>query len=87
MHTVVLTRGVVYLMASMREATFRRQLARNIKRLRLKAGLVQEDVEEYGVNVKQYQRIERGLVNPKTFTIYKLSKAFKCTPNDILGLK
>ncbi len=50
--------------------------------MRLKRKMTQDDVSEFGVDVKQYQRIERGLVNPKAYTLYKLSKAFKCSVED-----
>ncbi|MBF0104252.1 MAG: helix-turn-helix transcriptional regulator [Deltaproteobacteria bacterium] len=49
--------------------------------IRIKKGYVQEYVENYGVNVKQYQRIERGLVNVTAHTLYRLSCAFRCSIN------
>ena len=69
----------------MNEKEFNQKLGKKIKKLRLQAGLIQEDVEEFDINVKQYQRIERGLVNPRAYTLYKLCKAFKCSPDDIFS--
>lgn len=69
----------------MSEKEFILQLGQKLRKLRLKAGLTQEDVEAFDVNVKQYQRIERGIVNPRAYTLFKLCKAFKCSPNNIFG--
>ena len=66
----------------MKESEFVKRLGKKIKSLRLKRKMTQDDVSEFGIDVKQYQRIERGLVNPKAFTLYKLSKAFKCSVED-----
>jgi transcriptional regulator with XRE-family HTH domain len=63
----------------MTESSFTHKLSKKIRLMRLKRKMTQDDVSEYGVDVKQYQRIERGLVNPKAYTLYKLSKAFKCS--------
>lgn len=67
----------------MTEKQFRKAFGKRIKALRLKAKLIQEDLEEFEVNVKHYQRMERGLVNPQAFTVLKLCQAFRCTPNDL----
>jgi DNA-binding XRE family transcriptional regulator len=80
---VVLIRGPL-ISGAVSVELFKRRLGKKIRRLRLSAKKTQEDVEEFSVNVKQYQRIERGLVDPRASTILKLCRAFKCKPNDML---
>jgi DNA-binding XRE family transcriptional regulator len=52
--------------------------------MRLKAGLNQEDVENFGVSWKHYQKIEAGTTNTTLKVLYKLAKAFKCSSKDLL---
>ncbi len=58
--------------------------SKNPGRNRLKAGLKQEDLEEYGISWKHYQRIESGATNTTIKVLYKLAKAFKCRPGDLI---
>lgn len=49
---------------------------RNIKNLRVKMGLTQEQVSEMaGINPKYLGEIERGLKNPTALVIYKLTRS------------
>lgn len=64
-----------------------RQLAKvgaHIRSLRQKAGLRQEDIEDYGVSWKHYQKIEAGTTNATIRILYKLARAFKCKAGDLL---
>ena len=61
-----------------------KKVGSRIRACRLKAGLTQEDVEDYGVGWKHYQRIETGQTNTTLKVLYKLAKAFKCHPRDFL---
>jgi DNA-binding XRE family transcriptional regulator len=49
-----------------------------------KAGLKQEDVEDFGVSWKHYQKVEAGTTNTTIRILYKLAKAFRCRPGDLL---
>lgn len=55
-----------------------------IREWRLKADLKQEDVENFGVSWKHYQKIEAGSTNTTIKILYKLAKAFGCHPKDLL---
>lgn len=55
-----------------------------IRSLREKAGLRQEDVEDYGVSWKHYQKIEAGTTNATIRILYRLAKAFRCKAGDLL---
>lgn len=62
-----------------------RKIGQKIREHREKAGLTQEDLENYGVSWKHYQRIEAGTSNTTIKVLYKLAKAFKCHPKDFLS--
>ncbi|MFA4971707.1 MAG: helix-turn-helix transcriptional regulator [bacterium] len=55
-----------------------------VRACRVKAGLKQEDVEDFGVSWKHYQKVEAGTTNTTIRILYKLAKAFKCRPGDFL---
>ncbi len=59
-----------------------RRVGMKIRQCRIKAGLKQEDVEDYGVSWKHYQKIEAGSTNATIKILLKLAKAFKCHPGD-----
>ncbi len=61
-----------------------RKVGVRIRACRIKAGLKQEDVEDFGVSWKHFQRIEAGTTNATVKILYKLAKAFKCYPKDFL---
>lgn len=61
-----------------------RKIGKKIRVCRIQSGLTQEDVENFGVSWKHYQKIESGLMNTTVKVLYKLAKAFKCHPKDFL---
>lgn len=61
-----------------------KKVGSRIRACRLKAGLNQEDVENFGVSWKHYQKIEAGQTNTTIKILYKLAKAFKCHPKEFL---
>ncbi|MFH1728020.1 MAG: helix-turn-helix transcriptional regulator [Pseudomonadota bacterium] len=67
-----------------KEDKFPIQAGKNIKKLRLKAGLTQEDMEDYGISYKHYQKIETGKTNTTLRVLFKLANAFKCKYKDLL---
>lgn len=54
-----------------------RAIANKLRRLRVEHGLTQEDIEEYGINVRQYQRLESGRQMPTIPTLIQLAKIFE----------
>jgi len=63
------------------------RLQRKINKLRTERGLTQEDMEEFEVSLRQFQRIEKGETKNITLAnIFKLSKAFKISPSDLLDV-
>ncbi|MCM0604474.1 MAG: helix-turn-helix transcriptional regulator [Xanthomonadaceae bacterium] len=59
-----------------------RAIASNIRAIREKKGLTQEDVEKFDFNSKWYQEIERGVKTPTLPTLCKLAKAFRVDLRD-----
>lgn len=61
-----------------------KQVGRNIKAARVRAGLTQQDVEEKcGLEYKHYQRIEAGKIDLKLTTINRLAKLFKVAEEEL----
>ena len=59
-----------------------KKVGSRIRACRIKAGLNQEEVENFGVSWKHYQKIEAGQTNTTVKVLYKLAKAFKCHPRE-----
>jgi transcriptional regulator with XRE-family HTH domain len=63
----------------------RERLARNLRRLRLKAELSQEAfAEEAGLHRTYVSDLERGARNPSLLIIAKLAKALRVKPGELL---
>jgi hypothetical protein len=54
-----------------------------VRALRLKCHLTQEDMMDYGFDIRHYQRIEAGR-SVTLWTVWKLAQAFKVSPRRIL---
>lgn len=61
---------------SVEEIRMAQAIATKLRQLRAKSGLTQEDMEEYGIHVRQYQRLESGKQTPTIPTLIELSKIF-----------
>ncbi len=61
-----------------------KKLGENVRKMRKKRDLTQENMRDYDFNYRYFQKIEAGLVNPTLGTLLKLSKALKCTLSDLL---
>ncbi len=62
-----------------------RQIAKNLKRIRLQKSLTQQQLaDRANMNVNLYARIERGEVTPSIGTLKKLAKALGVKSSDIL---
>lgn len=53
------------------------KVAGNIKRIRKQKGLSQSDMESFGFDLRNYQRLEAGNHSPSLFTLHKLAVSFK----------
>ncbi|MGE0171843.1 MAG: helix-turn-helix domain-containing protein [Oligoflexales bacterium] len=61
------------------------KISANIKSIREKRNLTQEDMTKFGFNYRHYQRLESGTYSPSFYTIYRLSKALKVSITDLIG--
>jgi DNA-binding XRE family transcriptional regulator len=60
----------------------------NLKEFRLKNGYSQSDIAEIlGVTQPHYHKLEVGKSLANSNQILKLCDVFKCTPNDLFGIK
>jgi len=63
----------------------RKIVGRNVRRIRLEAGLTQEQFAERSGFAQQYvSSLENGRRNPTVVTIYELATALDVTPIDLL---
>ena len=62
-----------------------KQISLNIKKFRKKCGLSQVDMEQFGFDVKNYQKIEYGNHHYSLHTVFKLSRAFDCSIDDLIN--
>jgi transcriptional regulator with XRE-family HTH domain len=63
-----------------------RQIGKNIKAARVKAGLAQIEVHERsGITYRHYQNIEAGKVNVSLETLFRLAKLYKTTVKELVG--
>lgn len=66
---------------------FCEKLQRKINKLRTERGLTQEDMQEFELSLRQFQRIEKGETKNITLSnLFKLSKAFEISPSDLLDV-
>ncbi len=60
------------------------KLRRRITQLRIECGYTQEDMQQFELSLRQYQRIESGETKNITFAnLYKIAKAFKIRFSDL----
>lgn len=70
----------------MAKGSLRKLIAKNIKEIRARLELTQEQAaEKAGFHYKYYQKIESGSVNLTIDSIEQISKAFKTSPKDLLS--
>ena len=60
-----------------------RELGGKYRKLRERAGMVQEDVLEYGFSVRHYQQLEAGRPHSLT-TLLRLADMFRVDPAELL---
>ncbi len=63
----------------------RKLVGRNVKRIRMKRGLTQEQFAELSGFSQQYlSDLERGLRNPTVVTLYEIATALGVSPIELL---
>ncbi len=66
---------------------FSAKLRRRIIHLRSERNLTQEDMQQFELSLRQYQRIEKGETKNITLAnLYKIAKAFKVPISELLDL-
>jgi DNA-binding XRE family transcriptional regulator len=55
-----------------------KKIAKNIKSMRTRQGLLQQDMSTHGFNYRWFQRLESGHHVPTLPTLIKLSRVFQC---------
>ncbi|MBI2340779.1 MAG: helix-turn-helix transcriptional regulator [Deltaproteobacteria bacterium] len=66
---------------------FAKKVREKICRLRLEKGLTQEAMQEYELNLRQFQRIERGDTRNITLAyLFRLAEAFGLKPSQLLDV-
>ncbi|MCH6256092.1 helix-turn-helix domain-containing protein [Puniceicoccaceae bacterium K14] len=66
---------------------FSAKLRSRIITLRGERDLTQEDMQQFELSLRQYQRIEKGeTTNITLANLYKISKALKVTPAELLDI-
>lgn len=74
----------------MRERDFFVKLGKRIQELRKEKGLRQEDMEDYGIAYKYYQRIEAPGSHPANITmrtLLKIAKALEVEPHELMDFE
>ena len=66
------------------DARILKNIGGNIRKMRHEVGLSQEDMQDYDISLRHYQRIECGQINPTALVLIKIAKAFKCDVKDFL---
>ncbi|MEN0059017.1 MAG: helix-turn-helix transcriptional regulator [Bdellovibrio sp.] len=60
------------------------KIAENIKRVRKSQGLSQRNMESFGFDLRNYQRLEAGTHSPSLYTLHKLSVALRVDISEFL---
>jgi len=63
------------------EAKFKKVLSivgANLKRIRKSRTLSQSDMQDYGFELRNYQRLESGKHSPSLYTLHRLAIVFRC---------
>lgn len=64
-----------------------KNISENIKFYRKKAKLTQSDMVEFGFDIKNYQKLEYGKHQFSLHTVFRLSRAFNCSIEELVNEK
>lgn len=63
-----------------------KKVQNNVKRFRKKRGLTQENMQDYELNLRQFQRIESGETQNMTLAnLFKIARALKVDIQDLFS--
>ena len=66
---------------------FSAKLRSRIIKLRQERNLTQEDMQQFELSLRQYQRIEKGETKNITLAnLFKIAKAFRVSPSELLDV-
>lgn len=73
-------------MLNEQDSKTRQKIAKELKSVRIKKGLRQEDVaEKAGINSNYYAKVERGEATPTVITLKKILKALGVKSSKVLS--
>ena len=61
-----------------------KRIAVNIKAFRKARGLSQRNMEAFGFDLRNYQRLEAGKHSPSLYTLHKLALAFRVDVSELI---
>lgn len=62
-----------------------KNISENIRSRRKKLGLTQAQMVDFGFDIKNYQKLEYGKHQFSLHTVFRLSRAFNCTIEDLVN--
>ena len=66
--------------------TFEQKLGKRVRAAREAAGMSQMDVrDKTGMSLSHYQKLERGVLDPRISTICKVAKLFSVSLDELVG--
>ena len=66
---------------------FSKKVRNNILELRKKKNMTQEQMQDYELNLRQFQRIESGETENITLSsLFRIAKAFQITPAELIDV-
>lgn len=63
--------------------TFEKKLGKRIRAARERAGLSQANMQAHGFSLSHYQKIERGVLDPRLSTVMTLARVFGVTLDEL----
>lgn len=61
-----------------------KKIAINIKAMRKERGLSQRNMEAFGFDLRNYQRLEAGKHSPSLYTLHKIAIAFRIDISELI---
>jgi len=67
-----------------KKPTLRERFGDRCRALRQRAGISQFTMTEYGFSLSHYQKIERGVLDPRLSTVLKIAEVFGVDPSELV---
>lgn len=68
----------------MPKKTLRERFGERCRNLRKRAGVSQFEMTEHGFSLSHYQKIERGVLDPRLSTVLKIAEVFGVAPSELV---